>query len=398
MLEAMQMTFVTAPDADGARSPAAGWSTFRWVMIPGNEPTGDGRFVGITTVTTRSGCRSAASMGRDDLADDDELDTMLGRGHARRRGERVLHAWTTAHDRRRDRRRVRRRRACRRRSSATAPSCRGSTSSRARDVFVRQPGEAWIRPRAPFRFHGVPDRELAAPAAAGAAAAWPPRASRTATPARSASARSRACACSTSPRSGPGPFATAWLARDGRRRDQGRSGAATRRHPLQRGGAPATRTRSSTRSRRCSTRRTSASAGSRSTSVIPTGSTLAKRLVARADVVVENFTPRVLEQFGLDYDTVRALRPDVVMVRMPAFGLTGPWRDRPGLRADDGAAHRHGVGHRLRGRPADHPRRPRRPDGRHARRARDSSPRSSTARAPARASSSKCRWSRSRPR
>ena len=39
----------------------------------------------------------------------------------------------------------------------------------------------------------------------------------------------------------------------------------------------------------------------------------------------------MLEQFGLDYDVVRAIRPDVVMVRMPAFGLTGPWRDRPGF-------------------------------------------------------------------
>ena len=56
-----------------------------------------------------------------------------------------------------------------------------------------------------------------------------------------------------------------------------------------------------------------------------------KRLVARADVIVENFTPRVLEQFGLDYDVARAIRPDIVMVRMPAFGLTGPWRNRPGF-------------------------------------------------------------------
>jgi crotonobetainyl-CoA:carnitine CoA-transferase CaiB-like acyl-CoA transferase len=63
----------------------------------------------------------------------------------------------------------------------------------------------------------------------------------------------------------------------------------------------------------------------------PDGLELAKQLVARSDVVVENFTPRVLEQFGLDYDVVRAIRPDAVMVRMPAFGLTGPWRDRPGF-------------------------------------------------------------------
>jgi crotonobetainyl-CoA:carnitine CoA-transferase CaiB-like acyl-CoA transferase len=63
----------------------------------------------------------------------------------------------------------------------------------------------------------------------------------------------------------------------------------------------------------------------------PDGLDLAKRLVARADVIVENFTPRVLEQFGLDYDVARSIRPDIVMVRMPAFGLTGPWRNRPGF-------------------------------------------------------------------
>jgi crotonobetainyl-CoA:carnitine CoA-transferase CaiB-like acyl-CoA transferase len=63
----------------------------------------------------------------------------------------------------------------------------------------------------------------------------------------------------------------------------------------------------------------------------PDGLELARRLIERSDVVVENFTPRVLEQFGLDYDAVRAVRPDVVMVRMPAFGLAGPWRDRPGF-------------------------------------------------------------------
>ena len=103
----------------------------------------------------------------------------------------------------------------------------------------------------------------------------------------------------------------------------------------------------------------------------PDGLALAKQLVARSDVVVENFTPRVLEQFGLDYDVVRGIRPDVVMVRMPAFGLDRTVARPPGLRADDGADHRHGVGDRLRGRAADHPRRPGRPDGRGARRVGD---------------------------
>ena len=54
-------------------------------------------------------------------------------------------------------------------------------------------------------------------------------------------------------------------------------------------------------------------------------------LVGEADVVIENFTPRVLESFDLGWDVIHATNPRAVMVRMPAFGLTGPWRDRPGF-------------------------------------------------------------------
>ncbi len=59
------------------------------------------------------------------------------------------------------------------------------------------------------------------------------------------------------------------------------------------------------------------------------GRDVLRRLIAASDVVVENFTPRVIDQLGLDFDTVRALREDIVMVRMPGFGLQGPWRDNP---------------------------------------------------------------------
>ena len=61
-----------------------------------------------------------------------------------------------------------------------------------------------------------------------------------------------------------------------------------------------------------------------------TGRELALRLAAEADVVVENFSPRVVEQFGLDYDSLVKVNPDVIMVRMPGFGLEGPWRDYVG--------------------------------------------------------------------
>ena len=41
-------------------------------------------------------------------------------------------------------------------------------------------------------------------------------------------------------------------------------------------------------------------------------------------MVVENFTPRVLESFDLGWDTIHAANPAAVLVRMPAFGLDGP--------------------------------------------------------------------------
>jgi len=61
------------------------------------------------------------------------------------------------------------------------------------------------------------------------------------------------------------------------------------------------------------------------------GRQLAYRLIAGADVLIENFSPRVVGQLGLDYEVVSALNPRIVMVRMPAFGLDGPWRDRVGF-------------------------------------------------------------------
>lgn len=59
------------------------------------------------------------------------------------------------------------------------------------------------------------------------------------------------------------------------------------------------------------------------------GRAVLAKLAATCDVVVENYTPRVLAQIGLDYPAYRALRPDGIMVRMPGFGTTGPWRDNP---------------------------------------------------------------------
>jgi crotonobetainyl-CoA:carnitine CoA-transferase CaiB-like acyl-CoA transferase len=63
----------------------------------------------------------------------------------------------------------------------------------------------------------------------------------------------------------------------------------------------------------------------------PQGRELAIELVKKADIVIENFTPRVIEAFDLDWPVVHEANPRAIMVRMPAFGLDGPWRDRPGF-------------------------------------------------------------------
>ena len=60
-----------------------------------------------------------------------------------------------------------------------------------------------------------------------------------------------------------------------------------------------------------------------------TGRELLMRMIATCDVIVENFTPRVLDQIGLDFAAVQEVRPDAIMLRMPGFGLDGPWRDNP---------------------------------------------------------------------
>jgi crotonobetainyl-CoA:carnitine CoA-transferase CaiB-like acyl-CoA transferase len=61
------------------------------------------------------------------------------------------------------------------------------------------------------------------------------------------------------------------------------------------------------------------------------GRGLMERLIGVSDAVFENFTPRVMDNFGLDWPKLRAANPQAIFVRMPAFGLDGPWRDHTGF-------------------------------------------------------------------
>ena len=59
----------------------------------------------------------------------------------------------------------------------------------------------------------------------------------------------------------------------------------------------------------------------------PRGADLLKRLVAISDIVIENYTPRVMDNFGLGYEVLREITPDLIMLSMPGFGHTVSWRD-----------------------------------------------------------------------
>jgi crotonobetainyl-CoA:carnitine CoA-transferase CaiB-like acyl-CoA transferase len=298
-------------------------------MIPGNEPTSDDRYVGITTVTVPQWHSLLRLVGRSDLIEDEQLSTMLGRFLRADESNAVIRGWTTAHTA--DEVEA----ACVEARVPAAIVGNGAELPRfeqlaARDVYVQQPGESWIRPRAPFRFHGVGDRELVACAPAGS----PPN------PRPETERHGANGARPERPLAGvrvldftafwAGPFATAYFAALGaevikvesvQRPDGIRFSAAMR--PSQ---DPRYYEMSALfAASNCNKRGITLDLGH------PDGAAIARQLVARADVVVENFTPRVLEAFGFDYPDLCALRPDIVMMRMPAFGLTGPWRDRPGF-------------------------------------------------------------------
>lgn len=63
----------------------------------------------------------------------------------------------------------------------------------------------------------------------------------------------------------------------------------------------------------------------------PEGKEIFKRMVSVSDVVMENFSHGVMERLGLGYDELRRHRPDLVMISMPSFGDSGPYRDYVGF-------------------------------------------------------------------
>ena len=63
----------------------------------------------------------------------------------------------------------------------------------------------------------------------------------------------------------------------------------------------------------------------------PQGQEIVRRLIRETDVVIENFRPGTMEEWGLGWDALSTLNPGLVMLRLSGYGQTGPYRDRPGF-------------------------------------------------------------------
>lgn len=63
----------------------------------------------------------------------------------------------------------------------------------------------------------------------------------------------------------------------------------------------------------------------------PEGREIVKKLVATADVVVANLPPETLKTMGIDYDSLKAIKPDIILTMISAFGRGGPYSNRVGF-------------------------------------------------------------------
>ena len=301
----------------------------RSIEIPSVEPTKDG-WVGFCTITGQQWKDFCALVGRPDVGEDERYLDGRQRMDDLPFMQELIHAWT------------------RERSVdeivelaslmriPAAPVGNGETLPRMdhfaeRRVFVENPA-GFLQPRVPYRLEKAPARPLGAAPRLDEHAAEP-----WAEPARARPAPGPRDAGSALPLEGlrvvdlsafwAGPFATAYLADMGadvvkvesiQRPDGMRFAGALRRErlwewsPVFHGANPG---------KRDVTLRLDS----------PEGMALLRRLIAGADLVIENYSARVMEHFGLGWAAVREMNPRVVMVRMPAFGLDGPWRDRPGF-------------------------------------------------------------------
>ncbi|HVM67872.1 MAG TPA: CoA transferase [Acidimicrobiales bacterium] len=307
-LEVMTITLANYPTIQAA---LPGWKAKRstFLMVPGVEPCADG-FVGIATITAEQWHTFVSMIGRPDLIDDD---TLLVQPRRVERPDVVaaIRDWT------------RQRTVAEVVELATlhripaVPIGNGETLPGIEQVAARGVFDREMRPRHPFRATRAP---AATVAASGAPPTAPPR------PPALEGVRVLDLTAFLA-----GPFATHYLASAGA--DVIKVESVQRPDPM----------RFNVRLPPSVDRwydqgniYLGVNLNKRDITLNladPRGRDILLRLAATCDVVIENFTPRVLEQFGLTYERFCEVRPGMIMVRMPGFGLDGPWRDRPGFAA-----------------------------------------------------------------
>jgi crotonobetainyl-CoA:carnitine CoA-transferase CaiB-like acyl-CoA transferase len=316
----------------------------RTVEIPSIEPARDG-YVGFCTITGQQWRDFLVLIERPDLVDDPDLarwDERVRRAHEVRA---MIQAWTRHHDVNEI---VQRAAALR---IPVAAIGTGETVTHfdhfvARGAFVPHPGERFLQPRPPYRMSDAALRPLSvAPRLGEHAPAWLPRpdsALPSASPHRAQRGDDGAATHSdlrARPLAGlrvidftafwAGPFVTHYLAAMG--------ADVIKVESIQRPDAmrfQSVRPATSEGWWEWGALFQQVNIGKRGVTLDlsrPRGVELVTRLLAQADVAVENFSPRVMDNLGLGYDVLRDVNARLIMVRMPAFGLDGPWRDRVGF-------------------------------------------------------------------
>lgn len=348
MLDCMAVTMATYPSVFASFS---GWpevaGTGRLIEVPSVEPTKDGYLV-VTTNSAQQFHDFLVMIGRADLLDDPDLPLAAKRFARRDEFLAAVHAHTEQHTTTEvlEEASLFRIPAGPVLDGATMPDFEQFV---ARDVFVPNPSGRFVQPRVPFRISGTTPRPFTAAPANGehtGTVDW-------SAPSERPVAAQPAPSERPTPAKRPGAEGTGWqLPLCGVRvidcTAWWAGPAAT--NVLAALGADVIKVESVTRPdymRFASVKSPTedrwwewgplfhgVNVGKRDVTLDltrPEGVETFERLVGTADVLVENYTPRVMEQFGLGWERLHEVNPDLVMVRMPAFGLDGPWRDRTGF-------------------------------------------------------------------
>jgi crotonobetainyl-CoA:carnitine CoA-transferase CaiB-like acyl-CoA transferase len=340
MLDCMAVAMVTYPSVFAS---FAGWpqvtGTERTIEVPSVEPTRDGYFV-VTTNSAQQFEDFLLMIGRPDLVADPDLRMVRKRFRRREEFLSAVHQYTTRHttDEILEAAALYR--------IPAGPLLDGSTVTQfehfqARGVFVPNPSGRFLQPRVPYRIGGLaPPSFMPAPRLGQdeGLVEWPPRAE-VSLPAGRPAGRGGTDGGSNLPLTDirvvdctawwAGPMATAALAALGA--DVIKIESVTRPDAMR---FASTRPPTDDRWWEWSPIFHAANTDKRGVTFDlsrPEGCEMFERLLGTADVLVENFTPRVMEQFGFDWGRVHSLNDRLIMVRMPAFGLDGPWRDRTGF-------------------------------------------------------------------